>query len=365
MTITVASHAATTAELHRCLRQAGFSHDDCQVYLTLLQYRSPGYQRLVKATRLSIDAVQMALAKLKAMYLVIEMGEAGQRRYCVTDPWNAWNALVLDQCWRSASTPLSVNPNYRLESETKRHKLLRHIAGLAAETFASDKRSVEKFQKVFDHEDEFAVACSNAFSEAKVSVVAAERPPRLPHVALFWPAIVDLREKGVNYTRYAPICEVFSHGIEIVHRDCEGLGIDLRIVPRDAIRTSLFMFDDNRLFLFGNDGPANNFRGRLSRNPAMINRYRKEKLAAMERQAIRYAAVKDAIQNHMDAQLRRLRSAESIALFTKIRDLGKFCFLDDADRALARNLVDRGFLDVVGDGFAASPRGHPQLENLT
>lgn len=364
MTLRIPRPATTTDELHSCLRQAGFSHDDCRVYLTLLEHRSPGYQRLVKATRLSLGAVQMALAKLQAMYLVVEMGETGQRRYCVTDPWNAWNALVLDQSWRSASSPLSVDPDLSAESETKRHKLLRHIAGLAAEAFAHDKRSVEEFQKVFDHEDEFAVACSNAFSDAKVRVIAAERPPRLPHVALFWPAIVDLREKGVSYTRYAPICEVFSHGIEIVHRDCDGLGIDLRIVPQSAIHTSLFMFDDDRLFLFGNDGPDNSFRGRLSRNPAMINRYRKGKLAAMEDQAVPYAALKDAIHGHMNAQVNRLKCPDSAALFTKIRDLGKFCFLDETDRALAHKLADRGFLDVAGDGFAASPKGHPQLESL-
>ena len=60
--------------------------------------------------------------------------------------------------------------------------------------------------------------------------------PRLPQVASFWATLTDRIGAGVSYRRIVDLDEVIDHGVQLVRRDIEEYGIDVKLLERDRIR---------------------------------------------------------------------------------------------------------------------------------
>lgn len=127
--------------------------------------------------------------------------------------------------------------------------------------------------------DELAqVVCETIF-QAEKKIRAVVKSPRSPQVSSFWAVLTDRMEKGVTYQRITDLEEIKEHGLEIVARDMNKYGIDLRILESNLIKHKFYLIDDHYLAVYhlGSVQTDSNFSGvgRITNHPNIIRRFRK------------------------------------------------------------------------------------------
>jgi hypothetical protein len=362
-----AGYAQPLSEAEQLLRDSmvafGFRKDDAVLYGHILRGGSVSFQQLLVATRIEPDSLRQVLRKLALLCVISEQRDADRTRFVATPPAQVWDALMFDTLWRTAT-----------DAVTELHVLHRpgeaRTAGLAAIRSAAialvqnQGKSPLWYRKDFDDSNQFALACSGELYDARISVVSAERPPRLPQTALFWPAIVACCARGVRYTRYATVDEVFVHGIDIVTRDTKDMRIDLRFAPAAAFDGSMFLVDDTTLFLFGTDSGTDGFSARRSRNPAVVERHVLRKIAPLAAAAVPFAEVIGTVIDHVDTLRSAIAGSADHAVFDLVARLGRFAVIGPEQRASAEDLVARGLLQPVPGGYAVAFATNPRLAAL-
>lgn len=353
--------------LRQSLSALGFSQSDTSVYLELLSGSSSTTQQLLHSTRLPPNSVQQSLWRLKTLHLVNEVAAAGKIRLYAVDPKVAWGAFLCDESWRvTADSSVSKGQHISSMAEvSERAAMIDEIANVATMVYKTAGRSRLLRRTVFDSSSDFALCCSEALMGAQKRVIAVERKPQSQQVALFWPAILDMTARGVVYTRYAAIEELFYHGIEIVTRDVEALGIDLQIARVDEISSSLFLIDGETLFLYSNTEEEALFSARVSRNPEVIDRYASVKLRLLEASAIPFARIKDAVLLNVDHQRTAAQAiGASMAVFERVARLGKFARLTAKERVAADFMTKAGILRSYSEGYGVAILSNRELSAM-
>jgi hypothetical protein len=348
--------------LHERMIAFGFCREEAALYGQVLRQGSTSFKQLFLATRIDPDRIRMALRKLALLCLLSELRNTDRTRFVATPPAHAWDALMFDNLWRSATIATSTIDQIPAPGKAA------DIAELRAAAMACVRdagKSPLWYLKSFDDTDQFALACSGALHDARARVVSAERPPRLAQTALFWPAILACRARGIHYTRYATLDEVFVHGVEIVTRDTKEMHIDLRIAPAAAfLGSSFYMIDDTTLFLFGSDPTTKSFSARQTRNPEVIDRQVLKKVKPLADSAVPFNDLIGNISDHVDELRRGVLEVSHRTVFDLVARLGRFAVLPDEQRAAAKVLVARGLLQQVPGGYALAISSYPLLAEL-
>ncbi|MBA3910554.1 MAG: hypothetical protein C0524_11870 [Rhodobacter sp.] len=362
-----AGYAQPLSEAEQQLRGSmvafGFRKDDAVLYSHILRCGSVSFQQLLIATRIEPDCLRAALRKLVLLCLISEQRDTERTRFVAISPAQVWDALMFDTLWRTATDAVSGLHVMPMPGEAR-------AAGIAAIRSAAialvpnQGKSPFWYRKNFDDTDQFALACSGALYDARTSVVSAERPPRLPQTALFWPAIVACCARGVRYTRYATVDEIFVHGIDIVTRDTKDMRIDLRIAPAAAFSGSMFLVDDTTLFIFGTDSGTAGFSARQSRNPAVVERHILRKLAPLAAAAVPFAEVIGHVIDHVETPRSEIARAADHTVFDLVARLGRFAVIGPDQRASAEALAAQGLLQPVPGGYAVAFASNRHLAAL-
>ncbi len=329
----------------------GFQKNEAVLYSTILRNGAASFQQLLVATRIEPEVLRTVLRKLALLCLISELRDDDRTRFVATPPAQVWDALMFDTLWLTATDAVSELHSLSKPGETR----TADIAAIRAEAMAcapNQGRSPFWYHKRFDDTDQFALACSGALYEAQTSVVSAERPPRLPQTALFWPAVVACCARGVRYTRFATVDEIFVHGVDIVTRDTRDMRIDLRIAPAAAFSGSMFLVDDTTLFLFGNDAGKGGFSARQSRNPAVIERHILRKNTRLAAAAVPFSEVIGHVLDHVESLRSRIVGAADRSVFDRVARLGRFAVIAPGERARAEALAAQGMLQPVPGGYA-------------
>jgi hypothetical protein len=121
--------------------------------------------------------------------------------------------------------------------------------------------------------DEFARLICEAMGQARQTILAVSKSPRLPQVAPFWATLSDRLGAGVRYRRVVDLDEVIDHGLKIVRRDLEEHGIDMMILERDRIRHKFYVVDGSFVAVFHSQGGAETGVGRITTRGTILRRY--------------------------------------------------------------------------------------------
>jgi hypothetical protein len=201
--------------------------------------------------------------------------------------------------------------------------------------------------RAYPDDHEFAYACAEAIILAETSIVALQKPPILPHLSLFWSAILDRRAADVAYTRCVTLEEVLAHGCAIVSRDMDEVGVDLRLLPASGIRHSLYLVDD-RILLFRNAAGQ----GRLVHHPDRVQKHRRRVEAALAIAAPGREVVAQvrAWADGRAAEVGRRLDPAAAALFRRICEGGRFAEVAKGEQTAVRALTRAGFVTATASG---------------
>jgi len=340
------------------LRQFGLSVPAVDVYWFLLRYGAHTYQSLLKHRVVAHDELAHALQLLEYMLLVGQQQFREKERFYATNPRISWRWQEFQFVWDRVLTLVPVDHFPTLENvrDQKRMTLLRELQRETAKVYELRKHTAieAKRGRSLVTDGEYAQVCAEAISLAKESIIAVDSPPHsTATLPVFWSAITDRCMNGVRYTRIVPISEVFLHGIDVVARDLEEVGVDLRIVNEELIRQRFYLVDRDIFVQRFTDHRRSKAIGRLSYSKQKVDRLRRyaEKLLSV---AVPAQDLISECRNWVASRAARLSQhfgpGRHSDVFTEIAQLGKFAEFESDDLAVIRDLVEVEAIHEIDSG---------------
>src|SRR5262245_1500631 len=175
-----------------------------------------------------------------------------RRRFYAVVPHVAWRALGSDLRWNTMHWTESglAAAGLAVHTVEERARLCDEIAAVAGRLYRPHAAAVEHREWDAATDEEFARLICELIARARTSVLAVSRSPRLPQVALFWTTLTDRIAAGISYRRIVDLDEVIDHGLEVVTRDIEEYGIDVRMLERERIHHKFYVVDRSFLAVF-------------------------------------------------------------------------------------------------------------------
>lgn len=256
--------------LFQLMSELGFDRAATQVYGVVLTC-GPAPKRAI-VTLLSGVSTEIggALLRLQERGLVGGVYRRLRRRqYYAINPSIAWRSLSSELRWRTSHEPGAGDAASSIceEIATVGSRLYRpYAAALAHQEWDAATA------------DEFAQLICEAMGQARQTILAVSKSPRLPQVASFWATLNDRLGGGVTYRRVVDLDEVIDHGLKIVKRDIEEHGIDVMILERDRIHHKFYVVDGSFLAVFHRqehavEGGAGSGVGRITTRGTILRRY--------------------------------------------------------------------------------------------
>jgi hypothetical protein len=192
-----------------------------------------------------------------------------RRQYYAISPSIAWRAVSSELRWCTTHEMGSGDA----------------APGICDEIAALGRRLYRPYVAALAHQewdaataDEFAQLICEVMGQARQTILAVSKSPRLPQVAPFWATLSDRRGAGVRYRRVVDLDEVIDHGLKIVRRDIEEYGIDVMMLERDRIHHKFYVVDGSFLAVFHSEeqvteGGAETGVGRITTRGTILRRY--------------------------------------------------------------------------------------------
>jgi hypothetical protein len=349
--------------LFQLMSELGFDRAATQVYGVVLTCGPLPKRAIVSMLSGVSTEVGGALLQLQERGLVGGVDRRLRRhQYYAISPSIAWRSLSSELLW-STTGAMPVGGS---------------APGICDEIAAVSSRLYRPFAAALAHQewdaattDEFAQLICEAMGQARQTILAVSKCPRLPHVASFWATLSDRLGVGVTYRRVVDLDEVIDHGLKIVTRDIGEHAIDLMVLERDLINHKFYVVDGTFLAVFhgqeqATEGKARSGVGRITTRGTILRRYARRfreyaKVAIPGRFVLRRMEM--AAQELLRVARERL-GAEEVAWVESLVHYGKFSRLpvmrgwskDDKARAEERAIevgVVRRNLD--GDLIPAYP----------
>lgn len=344
---------AIPSTLDDLLARIGLPKHARTTYFFLLEHGPSTRQRLLRDIRLAPESIAAALDLLQLLFLVQRQVFRNKDRFYATHPNIAWRWQELEAVWSQQLTlgPVEDAPVLDLVPAEERRRLMPQIREVCLRVYKAWPYASVTIARNRSYADahEYAFACAEAILLAQEQVVSLHRPPSLPHVALFWSAILDRRAAGVCFTRCITLGEMFKHGLSIVRRDVDDIGITTFVIERDDIWKSVYIVDDQYVLArTGTDAPV----GLLIRNADMIRRYLARTQKVVARGIASSVALDFARKWAADAidAVRRERGSRAAELVERVTEAGAFTDLGTQDRQLAEQLVQAGVFRALEGG---------------
>jgi hypothetical protein len=322
------------------------------VYLVLLEFGPHTKQALLQRRVLAVEDIDSALATLRHVLLIGEQQYRSKVRYYATNPRIAWRWQEFRFIWDRVLTltPVDAEPPLEDDLDRERLRLLRTLRADAVALFDLRRHSLveDGRGRALATEGEYAQACAEIISLAQQEIVAVDRPPyTTATLPVFWSAITDRRAAGVAYRRYVPLEEMLLHGLDVVTRDIEEVGIDLHIVDPTVIRQRFYLVDGRFLLIKFNNQEAGQATARLSYDKHKIQRFKElaERTVATAQPARDVLPAARRWANAMITEVsRRFGSGLHERITQDIARMGKFAQLHKEHLPIVRDLVATGVI---------------------
>jgi hypothetical protein len=256
--------------LFQLMFELGFDRTATQVYGVVLTCGPVPKRAIVSMLGGVSTEVGSALRQLHERGLVGSVYRRLRRRqYYALGPNIAWRSLSSELLWRTTHElgPGDASPSIYDEIIAVARRLYRpYAAALAHQEWDAATA------------DEFAQLICEVMGQARRTIVAVSKSPRLPQVASFWATLSDRLGVGVTYRRVVDLDEVIAHGLKIVTRDIEEHGIDVMVLERDRIHQKFYVVDGSFLAVFHSqeqvmEGGADTGVGRITTRGTILRRY--------------------------------------------------------------------------------------------
>lgn len=335
------------------------------VYVALLEFGPHTEQALLRRRVVAVEELAQALKVLREVLLLIgEQRYRGKVRYYATNPRIAWRWQEFRFIWDRVLTlvPVDEVPLLQDMRDQERLEMLRAIRADAVALFDQRRHSLveDGRGRVLADEGEYAQACAEVISLAEREIIAIDQPPYMTAtLPVFWSAITDRRAAGVTYRRYVPIEEILLHGLDVVARDIDEVGVDLQVINPATIRQRFYLVDDKFLLIKFANGSTSGSVAMLSHDRHKIQRYREWTAQAVATalpasevlpSARRWAA------SLAHAAGRRFASDSHERVTHEIARMGKFAEFEPEHLPCIRDLLAEGFIEQVEpERYALAP----------
>lgn len=355
-------------ELSILLEHAGLPRWARVIYIFLLDHGPSTRQRLLRTCPVPPEELELSLQLLQALFLVQRQLFRDSERFYASHPNISWRWQELDLVWREQLTLGAVEeaPALMVAQAEERRRLLPQIRELCSTAYKAWPYTSVTIPRgrAYGDAHEYAYACAEAILLAEDRIISLHRPPSLPHVAIFWAAILDRRKEGIDYTRCVTLEEIFKHGLDVVTRDICEVGIRTFVVEADRIWKSLYLVDDRYLLAKSARQPPV---GYLIRNSEIIERHvrRAERVIAQSLDSDRVMGFCSQWLEEVGDAVGREHGNEARDLVDRVGRAGIFCDLDAKGQRLAQSLKAAGiFRSFGGAKFAVTEPSEAVLESL-
>jgi len=252
------------------------------IYSILIQ--SGGLSKFELEFRANITSTELEeiLNHLTKQKFVLKDFVRGKPKFYPIDPSVAWRAKRNELEWTAAE------PIGNMEDFSKEKKVVKKTA---IKDITKSIENVELLSQALFHKHDFAsnhrwrefkgldqasAALVSSLSRAKREILAISCPPRHPNVALIWESIRQKLETGVKYTRICGLDEVIEHGIRIIERDINSLGVNLFITNTEKYGYNFYIIDKSCIVTMEyQKQESESVTCRINRNKHIIERFRR------------------------------------------------------------------------------------------
>lgn len=350
-------------KLFTVMKSAGFNEDVAKVYCYLLGQDYASLGNICTATNLIEPNVRKAIEYLLELRLIAFDIIKNKYILYALDPEIVWDAYGDDITWRFANTlddfdlkraadDLPVNNRELLSYVSQSMFLIKEIASRLYQSYSSVTN--HKWRDAIN-KDHMATLLSESIQQAKHLIRGVSSSPRLPQVALIWQSIVSRMEKGVKYHRIADLTELTEHGLYIVRRDMEQMGIRLMVLDTTEIDQKFYLVDKSLVVVYHKIGvKGDQTIGRVTTFKPIVDRYKK-RFDAYSQNALPGFFVLSVLQVRAEQLLKKMTmlgfNEMEIVWFKCLVNWGMFCKLEDPymkdldgleERALKENLIKIG-----------------------
>lgn len=234
------------------MNEIGLCRDASLLYFYILQRGRVFKEEIPVVIRDSIENSKSKIEMLVARHLIVEDFDS----YHAIDPEKAFKAIINDFFWAETN---EIRENLKLgggepENKTLRmQEICRELQEIAS-AYYTNKPLIEIGQiKIANNPDQMASFLSESIDLAQEEICCVSTSPLLPQLSIIWESILRRINKKVRYIRITDIGEIFEHGLRIVQRDVEKLGIDLQIIEREKIDLKFYLIDKQYAVIFHRD----------------------------------------------------------------------------------------------------------------
>jgi len=104
--------------------------------------------------------------------------------------------------------------------------------------------------KIAERSDKLSLFLSDAINKAGKEILAVSKSPRLPDISIIWSSISEKLSQGIIYRRVVDFTEIEEHGLAIINRDVNELGVDLRVLDSGKITHKFYIIDERIVVIF-------------------------------------------------------------------------------------------------------------------
>lgn len=346
------------SEAMELMRALGVPLPATILYISILQQGATSERQISAITSLPHEAIRDALQYLNLFLLVSQDVVSDETTFYASDPRNAWKAHDTQFYWMKSIhigdiDKLPPLPEMADELRRRKYSRLERLCGGIYERSAKAYDPLRHRHRDIGSAQLFASWLGQTIASAKKSIVAVERPPRLPELAPIWVALTRRIRAGVSYTRIVSVNEVVEHGLDVVDRDMEEYGIDLRLMPDVGISDAFYIVDGKRLLLKNTRGDSRSGRsphfGVYTSQHQIVRRYLDRFQSSYLPASLSARDTVADLRIHADdlhAKLIAKGRREEAAVFMDVVRFGKFASMRLPSSALAAWLVDAGHLVV-------------------
>jgi len=270
--------------LAETMKEAGFSDTLIVIYGFLLTQEQATIIEVSRAIKLDAETIQREVKSLLQLQVVAFDSLRGKYVLFALDPVLVWSAFIKGRTWQFIQTlgeddiePAIISLPDDHQAALRRFRTTINAIQLAASALYQGSYSVtgHRWRDAID-QDQMGQLLAQAIQRAKSTIQAASASPRLPHVALIWESILSKVKNKVAYRRVADFTEIVEHGLDVIRRDIEVIGIDLRVLDTADITKKFYLIDSALVVVFhsvglSNDGSAI---GRVTDQAQIISRYK-------------------------------------------------------------------------------------------
>jgi len=239
--------------LYELMTEVGFDPVATEVYGVVLTCGPLPRRGILSILSDASTRIDGALSLLRERGLVGRLHRRLRRRqFYATPPDIAWPALSSQLLWSTTDDAAGTRPSPvardpAMEARRRRYAEIAAVAGRLHRPYAAALAHQEWDAGTTE---EFAQLICELIAQARTSVVAVSKSPRLPQVASFWATLSDRMARGVSYRRVVDLDEVIDHGLKFARRDIDDHGIDLRVLEHDRIQHKYYVVDRSFLAVF-------------------------------------------------------------------------------------------------------------------